>query len=133
MENSIIGPDRELIWQVLSEFFVDNEVDGDHWAGKISRFPLDTLKEIFFREVVPVCGPNVLTPIPPVWTAFDTDWVVSQITKNLAKRESSLIYRMHYDAYVIYYRIRCRDRWLDVENAITRNRAKPLAAGKPAP
>lgn len=131
MENSIIGPDREFIWQVLSEFFVDSEINCDYWADKISHFPLDLLKDIFFREVVPVCGPNVLTSIPPVWTAFDTDWVVSKIKENLTKRENSLMYRMRYDAYVIYYRIRCHDFWSDVENAITRSRAKQVAAGKP--
>ncbi|MBN3805745.1 hypothetical protein GXB81_22210 [Paraburkholderia sp. Ac-20336] len=131
MENSIADTDRENVWQVMSEFFVDNEIDYDYWAEKIAQFPIEELKDIFFREVAPVCGPNVLTPVPPAWLTFDTEWVVDEIKRNLSKRESSLIYRARYDANVICYRIRCREFWSDVEDAIIRIRAKRHIAEKP--
>jgi hypothetical protein len=134
MDTSINEPDREKIWRVMSEFFVDNEIDYDYWTEKIAQFSIEELKEIFFSEVAPVCGPNVLTPVPPVWLSFDTDWVVSEIRSNLSRRDRSLLYRMHYDTNVIYYRIRCREFWAEVESGIIRHRTaqritSPLVSG----
>lgn len=130
MGNPLIAIDREFIWKVMSEFFVDNEIDYDYWAAKIERFPLDTLKEIFFAEVAPVCGPNVLTPVPPVWLGFDTQWAISEIRSRLSRRRNSLIYRLRYDTNVLYYRIRCRDIWDEIESAVLRRRANHSEAGK---
>jgi hypothetical protein len=124
MENSITGADRELVWQVMSEFFVDNEIDYDYWASKIAHFPLVTLKEIYFREVAPVCGLNVLTPVPPIWQAFDTEWVVTKIKANLSRCNRSITYRLRYNINVLYYRGTCRSFWVPVERAIIRSRDK---------
>jgi hypothetical protein len=122
MENPVGKAEQEFIWVVMSEFFVDNEIDHDREAAQISRFPMNVLKEIFFREVAPVCGPNMLTPAPAVWAGFDSAWVVSQINSLLSSKERSLIRRISYEASVLYYRLRLADVWSEVEDAIKRER-----------
>jgi hypothetical protein len=133
MENSITGADREMVWQVMSEFFVDNEIDYDYWAGKIAHFPLTILKEIYFHEVAPVCGPNVLTPVPPIWLTFDTELVINEIRKNLSRRNQSTMYRLRYNINVLYYRAACHSFWVPVERAIIRSRDKKNETGEQAP
>ncbi|SDG64977.1 DUF7079 family protein [Paraburkholderia phenazinium] len=123
MENPVGKAEREFIWAVMSEFFVDNEIDYEREAAQISRFPINFLKEIFFREVAPVCGPNMLTPAPPVWAGFDSDWVISQINSLLSTKEASLISRVSYEASVLYYRLRLADVWGEVEDATKREHA----------
>lgn len=122
MENSIVEAEREVIWKVMSEFFVDNEIDYDHWAQKISKYPMHILKDIYFNEVAPVCGPNVLTPAPPIWQGFDVESVVKEIKANLSRRRDSFFYRIRYDADVLFYRVACHRFWTPVEQAILRNR-----------
>jgi hypothetical protein len=129
MENSVGKAERELIWVVMSEFFVDNEIDYDREVARISRFPTNVLKDIFFREVAPVCGPNMLTPVPAVWAGFDSDWIVSQINSLLSARERSLICRISYETNVLYYRLRLSDVWSEVENAMDRERARHAKPG----
>lgn len=124
MDNPIAGSERETIWEIMSEFFVDNEIDYDHWAGKISQYPLPVLRDIYFSEVAPVCGPNLLTPVPPVWQGFDTESVAGQIRENLSRRCHSLPFRLKYDTSVLFYRIACRMFWKPVEQAIMRLKAQ---------
>jgi hypothetical protein len=89
MGNPVSLEERKSIWIVMSEFFVDNEIDYDREVALIDQCSLSDLKQIFFREVAPVCGPNLMTPVPPVWAGFGADWVVGEISSNLAKRERS--------------------------------------------
>jgi len=106
----------------MSEFFVDSEIDYDYWAKKISNYPIHMLKDIYFSEVAPVCGPNVIASVPPVWEGFDAEFVVEEIKANLSRRRGSFFYRLRYDANVLFYRVACRSFWIPVEQAILRQR-----------
>jgi hypothetical protein len=59
MANALSQDDREFIWEVMSKFFVDSEVDYDLEVRRLKEFPMDALREIFFgkrrRSVVPTC------------------------------------------------------------------------------
>jgi hypothetical protein len=132
MEKSITGADREMVWQVMSEFFVDNEIDYDYWASKIAHFPIAILKETYFREVAPVCGSNVLTPISPIWLTFDTEWVTAEIKKNLSRCNNSIMYRLWYNINAFCYRAACHRFWVPVERAIIRSRDAKKEAGEQA-
>lgn len=61
----------------LSDIFVDNEVDFKYIASVAKEFPVDTVEEILFEWVAPVCYTNLLTPAPSVWSGFDkkTLWI----------------------------------------------------------
>lgn len=123
MGNPVSLEERKSIWIVMSEFFVDNEIDYDREVALIDQYSWSDLKQIFFREVAPVCGPNLMTPVPPVWAGFEPDWVVTEISANLAKRERSWAGRISYEARVLYHRIRCAEVWAEVERAMVRRRA----------
>lgn len=55
----------------LSDIFVDNEIDFKYIASVAKEFPVDTVEEILFEWVAPVCYTNLLTPAPSVWCGFD--------------------------------------------------------------
>ncbi|WP_206130607.1 hypothetical protein [Burkholderia sp. Ac-20379] len=116
---------REFVWAIMSEFFVDTEIDYDAEAAKLARFPEDALRTIFFEDVAPVCGPNLLTPIPPIWLGFDTRALVAAIHLQRAKCERSLTSRLRHRAAVCYYRLRLGGVWKDVAAAL--ERARPPA------
>lgn len=73
------NPSREAVWEALSEVFVDNEVDFAAVARAVAGVPLPELERIFFEEVAPFCGPNLMTPVPPVWSGFSREPLVAGI------------------------------------------------------
>lgn len=123
MADALTRNDRELIWAVMSEFFVDNEVDYDFEARRLGGFPKAVLQDIFFREVAPVCGPNFLTPVPPIWMGFDTDEVKREINALLARRKQSVARRLLCEANILFYRFWLKDVWKAVEAALERTAA----------
>lgn len=125
MANALSQDDREFIWEVMSEFFVDNEVDYDLEAKRLKKFPRGVLREIFFREVAPVCGPNFLTPVPPVWQGFDAGDIKREINELLARRKKSLARRLLCEANISFYRFWLRDVWKKVDAALEKNPAVP--------
>jgi hypothetical protein len=112
--------ERENIWVTMAECFVDNEIDYDHQAAALRRYPLNTLKEIFFREVAPVCGPNLLAPVPAIWSGFDDESVVREIREMLIRRRESRLFRVRHELKVSYLRLRLGDVWSNIEQAIGR-------------
>jgi len=118
MGNPLTDAEREVIWCVMSEYFVDNEIDFRHEASRLNAFPQDTLREIFFREVAPVCGPNLMTPAPPIWTGFDERWLVHEIRGMLADRSKSHVTRIAYEIRVLYYRFRLAGLWRSIETSL---------------
>ncbi|MEK6346345.1 MAG: hypothetical protein V4764_02630 [Burkholderia sp.] len=115
----------EFVWAVMSEFFVDTEIDYDAEAARLAHFPAEALRTIFFEDVAPVCGPNLLTPIPPIWLGFDTEALVAEIHARRARCERSLMSRLSHRAAVLHYRLRLGGVWKDVAAALAR--AQPPA------
>jgi len=125
MADALSQDDREFIWEVMSEFFVDTEVDYDREARRLKKFPRGTLREIFFREVAPVCGPNFLTPVPPIWQGFDADELKREINELLARRKKSVARRLLCEANISFYRFWLKDVWKKVETAIEKSPEEP--------
>lgn len=113
---------RERIWVAMAECLVDNEIDFDRHAKNLCQYPLSDLKTIFFREVAPVCGPNMLTPVPPVWLSFDDDWVVREVKMLRAKCNRSAVFRLRHELAVLYFRARLANVWNEIELSIVRCR-----------
>jgi len=118
MTNQIAGKEREHVWTTLAELFVDSKVDYAYCAEKLRGYPTDELKDIFFSEVAPVCGPNLLSPVPPIWSGFNDEWVVSEIHRRRQRQQSSLVFRMSHRALVLYLRLRLGAVWSEIERAI---------------
>jgi hypothetical protein len=102
---------REKIWKVLSDLFVDTEPNYEWMIPEIADVDLDLLKEIFYAEVAPCCGPNFMTPAPPIWAGFDTGHLVQSIREILENSKKSLFGRLKYKAMVISCRWYFNDIW----------------------
>ena len=71
--------ERIRLWSALSEVFVDNAIDHAAIARQLIIYDRTTVQAAFFEEVAPVCHSNLLAPIPPIWTGFDSAWLAALI------------------------------------------------------
>jgi hypothetical protein len=69
------------------------------------------LKEIFFTEVAPYCGPNLMTPIPPVWAGFSRKPLIEGIREKLERIRRSPIDWLRYKGFVVFCRWYFRKEW----------------------
>ncbi len=118
---SILTRDERIrLWSALSDAFVDNKVDYPAIARQLAGFDRAAIKAAFFEEVAPVCYSNLQAPIPPIWTAFDSAWLVETIDGNQQARRSSMFRRMRDRALVAYLRNRLREEWHRIERELER-------------
>ncbi len=87
MNDTLNIEERKPIWIVLSEFYLDTELqesDFRHIAFKIieSPYSIDKVKEINKYEVFPVLQPNLLS-VAGEWAGFDEEWLINSITDSL--------------------------------------------------
>jgi hypothetical protein len=85
--------ERIPVWKVLSEFFLDTELqpsDYEHIAKVLagSRFSEEEIEEILVGEVCPVCRGNALSSAGE-WVGFDTDWLKDNCAKHIGRRPLS--------------------------------------------
>lgn len=114
--------DRMRIRQALSDVFVDNEVDYPSIAKAIKSYEASCIEHIFFNEVAPVCYSNLLSPVPPIWAAFDASWLESEIEKMLDARDSSVLRRLKDRVLVAYLRWRLDGEWRTLEAELRKHR-----------
>ncbi|MGN5593736.1 hypothetical protein VJH64_06655 [Stutzerimonas nitrititolerans] len=116
---SILTRDERIrLWTVLSDAFVDNEVDYPAIARQLAGFERAAVKAAFFEEVAPVCYSNLQAPIPPIWTAFDGTWLAEAIDGNEQVRQASTFRRMRDRIFVTYLRYRLREEWHRIEREL---------------
>ena len=118
MADFLAREDRVKIWSALSDIFVDNEVDYKSIATALKPYKKSSVEEIFFTEVAPLCYSNMQTPVPPIWTAFDTAWLESEIDKMLKAREVSATRRLKDKMFIAYLRWRLAGEWKKLGVAI---------------
>jgi len=102
---------RAAVRLALSDAFVDTEVDFAHIAARVGAHAPVEVERIFFAEVALVCHSNLETPVPPVWTAFDGDWLQREIERRLAKRRQSAWRRWRDALVVAWLRWSYRELW----------------------
>jgi len=90
--NPISQSDREFIWTQLAEFFTSADVEHYPDFPRLAQFSIAELKEIFFREVVPACGHNLLVTTPTLAEGFDPEWVKTAVKRVLARRDSGPVW-----------------------------------------
>jgi hypothetical protein len=111
MADTLSDERREDIWEALSEAFIDNEVDYAFIARKVAGVDPVRLEEIFFTEVAPYCGPNLMTPIPPVWAGFSRKPLIEGIREKLEQIRRFPIAWMKYQGFVVFCRWYFRKEW----------------------
>ena len=83
-------PRRRPVWSVLSELYLDTELD-DLDNARIasvlidSRYSAEQLEEILYRELHPVLQVNLLS-VAGEWAGFDQQWLEEQILRRRPKR-----------------------------------------------
>lgn len=112
--------ERIRLWSVLSDAFIDNEVDYAAIARQLVNFDQATVKAAFFEEVAPVCYSNLQAPIPPIWTAFDSDWLADAIDNAKEARHACTLRRLRDRFRVAYLEHLLRDEWQCLERELER-------------
>src|SRR5690606_5490636 len=79
------------------------------------------------------CYSNLQAPIPPIWTAFDSAWLVETIDGNQQARRSSTFRRMRNRALVAYLRNRRREEWHRIERELERQDSAETGRGQDRP
>lgn len=100
----LADPEREDAWEALSDIFIDNEVDYVAVARGVAGIPRADLEILFFEEVAPYCGPNLLTPIPPVWSGFSREPLVLGIRDRQRRIASSRLAALRHRCLVRFLR-----------------------------
>lgn len=111
--------ERKPIWIALSEFYLDTELqesDFRHIAFKIIKSPysLDEVKKINKYEIFPILQSNLLS-VAGQWTGFDEEWLISNITDSLAKR--NIVKKLGIESSYLIFKWMCKDYWKRLEKA----------------
>ena len=82
--------ERMPVWEALSEFFLDNELQPDDYERIAQKLAVTTytereIEEILISEVCPVCKWNLLS-IAGEWAGFNQDWLKKKISPRFGKR-----------------------------------------------
>lgn len=88
----------------LSDPFNDFPVDYDYIASQVKGVDPQTLHEILYSEVAPVCFTNIAAALPTVWTGFDPDSLNAMIEERRAARKNNW-FRRQFDKLLV--------RWLE--------------------
>ena len=133
MESALSEERRADVWEGLSEVFVDNAVDYAALRRGVVGVPLDELKCIFFTEVAPHCGANLLASAPPIWIGFDRDRLAMRIRAMLASARRSVWGRLRHCVTVALCRWMFAPLWREVEAELRRplHAEDSLDDGKP--
>lgn len=106
---------EENLYAALSCLFVDNKIDYEYIASVAKSFPETDVKYVLFNYVAPVCYFNATTPIPPVWTFFDDDFLITEINK-IKKNENSWIKKTQMNIFSAYLKFAFREEWKTLKN-----------------
>lgn len=108
---------RRPVWRALSELFLDTELQDNDFsciARTLAKSPytLAEIERILFREVYPVCIPNMLS-VAGEWAGFDFEWLEESILRH-TKRSRALGSILHPHRWMI------RDDWNRVKELYSR-------------
>lgn len=120
MGSVLTRAERVRLWSVLSDAFVDNQVDYASIARQLATYPRDTVETAFFEDVAPVCYSNLQAPIPPIWTAFDSTWLAETIEGIHQTRQASALRRWRDRAWVAYLRHKLKPEWENISRELDR-------------
>lgn len=111
---------RIQLWSALSDVFVDNEVDYGFIARQLQGHDRATAEAAFYEDVAPACYTNLLTPIPPIWTGFDSTWLCETIEQAQIARERSALRRLRDRIFIAYLRRVLKSEWARITQELDR-------------
>ena len=114
LKSAVTQQEREALWESLSDLFIDNEIAWRWIARDCAGYEPSLIRAILFEEVAPVCGPNLCTPIPPVWSGFNRESLIAAIKEHLAKKDAPLWSRALFRFSILFWRWRFASLWKDL-------------------
>lgn len=120
---------RRPVWAALSDLFLDTELQQYHLAyiARIlaeSPYSLAEIETILYREVYPVCIPNMLS-VAGEWAGFSDEWLEEAILKHV-NRSWALGNILQPHRWMI------RDEWIRVKDLYSK-RPKVADGERPHP
>lgn len=114
---------RRQIWLVLSELYLDTELDNTDFdriisALKQTKLSLAAIKNIDLYEVFPLLQTNLLS-VAGEWAGFDQEWLYENCEKNYTKSHKSSMYRTRVKLYNYFFVWMRNDYWLQIEKKWT--------------
>ncbi|MCU1716799.1 hypothetical protein [Pseudomonas sp. 5P_3.1_Bac2] len=106
--------DRAKIQIALAEAFVDSAVDYQEIAEQVRDYDPKVVQDILYEDVAPVCFSNLETPVPPIWTGFDNQWLLSAIAIQTQAREASWVKRQLHKLLVAWLRYSYGYIWKEI-------------------
>ncbi|QXI19438.1 DUF7079 family protein [Pseudomonas hamedanensis] len=110
--------DRARIQIALAEAFVDSTVDYASIAERIRGFDPKVVEDILYSEVAPVCFSNLETPVPPVWSGFQDEWLLKEIAEELKARKASWLGRSFHLLKVTWLRYSYGYIWKELAKSL---------------
>lgn len=120
MINGLARAEQVAVWSALSEVFVDNAVDYPAIARQLRGYDRATLETAFYEDVAPACYSNMLTPVPPIWTGFDSTWLADTIGSAHAARRTSALRRLGDRIFIAYLRYQLKNEWAEITRELDR-------------
>ncbi|TPN82316.1 DUF7079 family protein [Aquimarina algicola] len=117
MKEEINIKERKPIWIVLSEFYLDTELQ-EHdfrYIAKIiinSPYSLEKVKEINVFEVFPVLQSNLLS-VAGEWAGFNEEWLITEILSSLQNRNK--LQELNIKAQFKIHKWMQKDYWEKIE------------------
>jgi hypothetical protein len=93
--------ERFPVWEALSEFFLDTELQADDYERIIkvlaaSPYTENEIEDILISEVGPVCGPSFFF-LAGEWLGFDSQWLKKKIVPRIGKTmRPRWLYKLRY-------------------------------------
>ncbi len=109
---------REKVWEALSNFYLDTELDDSdyNYIFKIfieSKLSLEKLKEIDLFEVFPTLQMNLLS-VAGEWGGFNKEWLNEKCSSNYKKKNNSEFRFVTKAKNKLHYWMR-KDHWREIE------------------
>jgi hypothetical protein len=110
--------ERFPVWDALSEFFLDTELDNRDYEriSKIlakSKYSIKEMQAILYYEVYPACKWNLFS-VAGEWAGFHADWIMKNIAPRKDKRPKLPVGPIHKWMF--------RDHWSRVSFLVEKHR-----------
>ncbi|WP_178125999.1 DUF7079 family protein [Pseudomonas sp. Fl5BN2] len=114
MSAQITPEQRADIRYVLSDAFIDNEVDYPYIARETEAYDRAEVERILYYEVAPVCYVNLMSVIPEIWQGFQREWLLEAIENSLERRRNSRVQAFRDDLFIRWIRFRGAYIWKEI-------------------
>jgi len=110
--------EREKVWDTLSEFYLDNEIQGGYYdyiydVFVKSGFTMKEIRAIDKYEVFPVVFINLLS-VAGEWVGFEREWLFKRCSRNF-RRKNNILHRLKCIVLYLLFGGMTKEQWQEIE------------------